>query len=142
MDFPLIPSAGGDCANSEAAFPPLIPTKPQKPKWTDIFRNFSFSTPHKRENCLTKRQLFSPYTLLRTANANRQGFISFVGISFRNNIQTVTKNAKLSGVCFPLYYLLREKMKIWQCFEKPFEIFLVRRKISPAFGRKKQETFS
>ncbi len=52
------PGEGGDCSNSAAAFPSLIPTKPQKAKWTEIFRNFSFSTPHKRENCQTERQFF------------------------------------------------------------------------------------
>ena len=116
---------GVDSANYAAVFLPLL------------------LTTHGKAN-LAKfpRISFRVFTTAFDKNGKLEAFLGLKSVPFCSDIRTVSKNAKLSGNYFSPYYLLREKRKFRQCFQKVVELFYYGAKSGLVLGAKKQETFS
>ena len=116
---------GVDSANYAAVFLPLLLTTHGKANLAK-FPGISFRV----------------FTTAFDKNGKLEAFFGLKSVPFCSDIRTVSKNAKLSGNYFSPYYLLREKRKFRQCFQKVVELFYYGAKSGLVLGAKKQETFS
>ena len=117
--------SGVDSANYAAVFLPLLLTTHGKANLAK-FPGISFRV----------------FTTAFDKKGKLEAFFGLKSVPFCSDIRTVSKNAKLSGNYFSPYYLLREKRKFRQCFQKVVELFYYGAKSGLVLGAKKQETFS